>query len=267
MGENLDAMATLDGWSGRKAGEAIFPVLVVSESLCRLAEKRTMIESSEKFPLNVVGLKFQLRKEMSRQKPLGALALLVILVGLLFPSVNVAQNQVLGQLEIEGKTKADKTSGVWVDGQYVGYVKELKGDKKVLLLPGEHEIAVRQAGYIEQVQKVTVEPGKKTTISIHMRKDPKARFPSGATSEVKLDVTPDRAAVFVDGGYVGTPKEFGGLWRAMVIAPGKHHIRIALAGYKDFTTEVNLRPNQKITIKTDLIPGSITQAGPAIKTN
>ena len=36
---------------------------------------------------------------------------------------------------------------MWVDGNYVGYLKELKGDKKILLLPGEHEIAVRQSGY------------------------------------------------------------------------------------------------------------------------
>ena len=192
---------------------------------------------------------------------------LAVLLGALVPLSVEPQNQVLGEVAIQGKTKVDKTSGVWVDGQYVGYVKELTGDKKLLLLPGEHEIAVRQAGYIEQLQKVTVEPGKKTMIEISMQKDPRARFPSGASSEVKLEVTPDRAAVFVDEGYVGTPKEFSGLGRAMVIAPGKHHVRIALAGYQDFTTEINLRPNQKITIKTDLIPGSITQAGPAIKSN
>jgi hypothetical protein len=190
-----------------------------------------------------------------------------LLLALLLPPVVVAQNQVLGELAIDGKTKVDKTSGVWVDGQYIGYVKELVDDKKLLLLPGEHEIAVRQAGYIEQVQNVTVEPGKKTTIDITMQKDPKAQFPRGVASEVKLEVTPDRAAVFVDEGYAGTPKEFSGLGRAMVIAPGKHHVRIALAGYKDFTTEIDLRPRQKITIKTDLIPGSITQAGPAIKNN
>jgi len=192
---------------------------------------------------------------------------LAVLLGTLVPLSVEPQNQVLGEVAIQGKTKVDKTSGVWVDGQHVGYVKELTGDKKLLLLPGEHEIAVRQAGYIEQLQKVTVEPGKKTMIEISMQKDPRARFPSGASSEVKLEVTPDRAAVFVDEGYVGTPKEFSGLGRAMVIAPGKHHVRIALAGYQDFTTEINLRPNQKITIKTDLIPGSITQAGPAIKSN
>jgi hypothetical protein len=204
---------------------------------------------------------------MSRQKLPGIATLLAIPVALLLACVVLAQNQLLGEVEILGKTKVDKTSGVWVDGQYVGYVEELTGDKKILLLPGDHEIDVRQAGYLAQDQKITVEPGKKTTLSVSMQKDPKAQFPSGATSEVKLEVTPERAAVFVDDSYVGTPKEFGGLGRAMVIAPGKHHVKIALAGYQDFTTEINLRPGQKITIKTDLLAGSITQAGPAIKSN
>jgi len=206
---------------------------------------------------------------MSRHKLFGTGILFAILLGFLLPSVVAAQNQnqVLGEVDILGTTDIDKTSGVWVDGQYVGYVKELKGDKTILLLPGEHEIVVRQAGYTDQVQKVTVEPGKKATVEVSMQKDPQAIFPTGATSEVKFKVTPERAAVFVDGVYAGTPKEFGGHWRAMVIAPGKHQVRIALAGYKDFTTDINLRPGQKITIATDLLPGSITQAPPAIKSN
>jgi hypothetical protein len=204
---------------------------------------------------------------MSRRTLLGTGILLAVLAALLLPSVVAAQNQLLGEVEILGKTKIDKTSGVWVDGQYLGYVEELTGDKKILLLPGDHEIDVRQAGYIEQGQKITVEPGKKTTINVSMQLDPKAQFPTGVTSQVKLHVTPDRAAVFVDDAYVGTTKEFGGVGRAMVIAPGKHRVKIALAGYQDFTTEINLRPGQKITIKTDLTPGSITQAGPAIKSN
>jgi len=204
---------------------------------------------------------------MTPQSILKARTPFIFLLALLLSPVVGAQNQVLGEVAIQGQTKVDKTSGVWVDGQYVGYVDELVGDKKILLLPGPHEIAVRQAGYIEQAQEVTVEPGKKITIAINMQKDPKAQFPGGVTSEIKLKVKPDRAAVFVDDSYAGTSKEFGGLGRAMVIAPGKHRVRIALAGYQDFATEVNLRPKQKITIKTDLLPGSITQAGPAIKNN
>jgi len=39
------------------------------------------------------------------------------------------------------------------------------------------------------------------------------------------------------------------------------------SGYQAFDTEVNLLAQQKITIKTDLLSGSITQAGPSIKQN
>ncbi|HEX8712984.1 MAG TPA: PEGA domain-containing protein, partial [Terracidiphilus sp.] len=208
---------------------------------------------------------FQMGVRVKRNTRLWFGTLLTVALGLLYPAAGKAQNRVLGQIDIHGKTKVDKTSGVWVDGQYVGFVDELKGDKKILLLPGDHEIDVRQDGYTPFAQKINVQPGKTTTLFVHLLRDPNAKYPHGATAEIKLKVTPDRAAVFVDGTYVGTPHEFGGLGRAMVIAPGKHHIRIALAGYQDFSTDVNLRAKQKITIKTDLLPGN--QTGPTIKKN
>src|SRR5712664_3116994 len=83
---------------------------------------------------------------------------------LMFCSTSIAQNQVLGEVQLVGKTKADRTSGVWVDGQYIGYVDELKDNNKILLLPGEHEIAVRQSGYTDFRQKVVVEPRKRTVL-------------------------------------------------------------------------------------------------------
>jgi hypothetical protein len=175
-----------------------------------------------------------------------------------------AQNQVLGEVQLVGKSKADKTSGVWVDGQYVGYVGELKGNKKILLLPGEHEIAVHQAGYTDFAQKVVVEPRKKIVVQVVMLKDPQAHF-SRVTAQIKLHVTPERAAVFVDDAFVGSVNEFSGVGHGMLVSPGKHRIKIALPGYQAFDTEVSLLPRQKITIKTDLLPGSITQAGPSIK--
>src|SRR5207244_364696 len=173
-----------------------------------------------------------------------------------------AQNQVLGEVQFVSKTKMEKTSGVWVDGQYVGYVGELKDDKKVLLLPGEHEISVRQSGYTDFTEKVVVEPGKKVVLHVTMQKDSRSQFPT-VTSQLKLQVIPDRAAVFVDDGFVGTVHEFSGVGRGMLASPGKHGVKIALPGYQAFETGVNLLPRQKITIKTNLIPGSITQAGPS----
>jgi hypothetical protein len=77
---------------------------------------------------------------------LGAWAVLIITAVVFTPAV-YAGNDVMGEIEFDGKSKVEKTSGVWVDGQYVGYLKELKGSKKVLLLPGQHVITVRQGGY------------------------------------------------------------------------------------------------------------------------
>lgn len=177
-----------------------------------------------------------------------------------------AQNSVQGELQFVGSTKTEKTAGVWIDGQYVGYVSELKDQKKVMLLPGQHEISVRQTGYLDMTQTYVVEPGKKLIITVKLDKDPKAQF-SAVTSEVKLKVTPERAAVFVDGNFAGYVQQFSGMGRGMLVSPGAHHIKIALAGYQEFDTDVNLLPKQKVTIKTELVAGSITQAPPAIKQN
>jgi hypothetical protein len=173
-------------------------------------------------------------------------------------------NEVLGEVQLIGATKVEKSSGVWVDGQYVGYLKELKGSKKILLLPGEHEIAVRQSGYKDFTQRVVLEPGQKHTINVAMEKDPQAQYPE-QTAQVKMSVSPNRAAVFVDENYVGHVDEFDGPGQALLLAIGKHRIKITLPGYQTFETEVNLLANQKFELKTDLFKGTITQAGPLIK--
>src|SRR3989442_1698385 len=67
----------------------------------------------------------------------------VLLLCMLVPfgaNLRAQSNEVLGEIELVGATKIEKTSGVWVDGQYLGYLKELKGSKKILLLPGSHEL-------------------------------------------------------------------------------------------------------------------------------
>jgi hypothetical protein len=81
------------------------------------------------------------------------------------PATLLAQeNQVMGEVQFSGATQVEKNSGVWVDEQYVGFLNELKGTKKILLLPGEHEISVRQAGYKNFEHKLIVEPGKIQTL-------------------------------------------------------------------------------------------------------
>jgi len=175
-----------------------------------------------------------------------------------------AQNQVVGELQFEGKTKLERDSGVWIDGNYVGYLKELKGSKKITLLPGQHEVTVKQSGYQDYVQKVVVEPGEKRLITVSLLLAPRATVPE-ITATLKLKVKPARAAVFLDEKFVGHAGEFGGSFKSMKISPGKHRIRVELPGYRTFDTELNLLANQVSEIKTELIPGSIEQNSPLIK--
>jgi hypothetical protein len=173
---------------------------------------------------------------------------------------SAADNEVLGEIEFQGATKIERDSGVWVDGQYLGYLKELKGSKKVLLLPGEHDIAVRQGGYLDFRSTITVAPGEKQLVLVKMIKDTRFQMPQ-VTAEIKMSVNPDRAAVFLDDLFVGHAGEFGGPGRALVVAPGHRKIAITLPGYQSFQTEVELAPNQKIEVKTDL--QKLTSAGPS----
>jgi hypothetical protein len=194
-----------------------------------------------------------------------AFSILMTIFALSVPAL-YAGNEVMGEIVFEGKSKVEKTSGVWVDGQYVGYLKELKGSKKVLLLPGEHVITVRQNGYQDFVQRVNLQPGDKRVVSVSMMKGPTGVMPA-VTATVKISVNPSRAAVFVDGLFVGHVGEFEGVGRGMLVAPGPHTIKIALAGYQTFETQISPLAHQKVEVKTDLLKGEGGIGDPSIKQN
>jgi hypothetical protein len=188
-----------------------------------------------------------------------------LLMGLFLfaPLLCAGKSDVMGELRFEGRSGVEKSSGVWIDSQYVGYLKELRGSKKILLLPGEHTVTVRQDGYQEFTARVSVQPKQKLVVKVAMAKAPTAPLPL-VKAEVKLDVNPSRAAVFVDGLYVGHAKEFEGMGRGMLVVPGDHQISIALPGYQAFETSIKALGNQKVVVKTDLLKGSGSLAGPLV---
>jgi hypothetical protein len=202
---------------------------------------------------------------MSSKINIRLMTLLVAAYCLFLPATGAAgQNQIMGEVLFSGATKVEKNSGVWVDGQYVGYLKELKGKKKILLLPGKHQVAVRQSGYDDFDVELVVEPGLTQTVEVAMKLSPRAYVPD-VTATLKLKVQPDRAAVFLDDKFVGHAGEFGGAFRSMLVSPGRHRIKVELPGYQTFETEVNLLAGQKSEVKTELVKGSIEQAGTLIK--
>jgi PEGA domain-containing protein len=196
--------------------------------------------------------------------PSATLLLTLFCLTLAAPLLTAQDSKVMGQLKFKGASGVEKDAGVWVDGVYVGYVKELKGDKKVLLLPGKHQVTVRQSGYSDFVREVVVEPGQVQKVRVAMQLIPGAR-PPAITAELKLTVEPGRAAVFLDDNYVGHASEFGGALHSLLISPGKHRIKVALPGYRTFETEVGLLAGQKSEVKTELVKGSIEQASSEVK--
>jgi 23S rRNA A2030 N6-methylase RlmJ len=192
---------------------------------------------------------------MSRHRSLTVILAVVVAVGLAR-----AEDRVQSELKFVAHTKADKTAGVWIDGQYVGFVKELNGDKKITLLPGKHEVMVRQAWYKDYVDQIVLEPGQTTVVNVALLKEAKPNTRE-ATGELKISATPSRAAVFVDNQFAGHVDEFDGAGKAMLLTPGRHSVRVALPGYLPFETVVDLRAHQKLKIQTELVKGSITEAG------
>jgi 23S rRNA A2030 N6-methylase RlmJ len=192
---------------------------------------------------------------MLNRRSLPVVLAIMALVGMVH-----AEDRVQSELKFVAHNKAEKTAGVWVDGQYVGFVKELTGDKKIVLLPGKHEVLVRQAWYKDHIEQVILEPGQTSVVNVALVRDqhPTSRE---ATGELKISATPSRAAVFVDNQFAGHVDEFDGVGKAMLLTPGRHSVRVALPGYLPFETVVDLRPHQKLKLQTDLVKGSITEAG------
>jgi len=199
----------------------------------------------------------------SRMKSVPSWVLLLSVSSILLPGAVCAGSDILGEVRLIPSGKTEKLAGVWVDGQYVGYIGEMKGSKKLLLMPGDHQLTCRYSGYREFSQKVLVEPGIKLDVRVHLEKETVIRS-SQVTSEIKLEVKPDRAAVFLNGGYVGHVNEFDGPGQWMIVPSGVYDLKITLPGYLPFETQITLRPGQRFEVKTDLAPGSIRDAGPLI---
>jgi hypothetical protein len=211
-------------------------------------------------PKNTFSLPSQLKEKSMRVKSRIGWSILYLVPLLLLGGASYSQSDVMGALKFDGSTKIEKSSGVWIDGKYVGYVSELKGHNKVMLLPGPHSILVRQAGYSDFKQDVTIQPGVSVVLIIKMQKDPSVQY-SKTPAEIKVNVMPEEAGVFLDGQFVGYVHQFGGVRRAMLVNPGKHSIKVVLPGYEDFETQVDLLPRQKFTLSTKLVPGTSSAAG------
>jgi hypothetical protein len=71
---------------------------------------------------------------------------------------------------------------------------------------------------------------------------------------VALEITPNDAEVWVDGGYAGIVRDFDGTRQPLTLAAGTHHIELRLNGYQASEFDVTVQPGQVIPYQGDLQP-------------
>jgi hypothetical protein len=62
-------------------------------------------------------------------------------------------------------------------------------------------------------------------------------------SNLRIDVTPKEAAVYVDGYFAGYVDEFDGVFQRLHLTPGEHEIVIYLLGFRSIRERLYLGPN------------------------
>jgi hypothetical protein len=74
-----------------------------------------------------------------------------------------------------------------------------------------------------------------------------------ARAVLRVRVTPERAAVYVDGFYAGIVEDFDGVFEGLPLTPGGHRIVLHLEGYRTARHNVYLRPGSTFKLHDTLV--------------
>ena len=168
-----------------------------------------------------------------------------------------------------------KDASVYVDDYYAGIVDDFNGVfRHLTLTAGPHSIEIRKPGFETLVVDVYVQPRQTITYRETMQpaqpgSSAGAATESGAVTapasdvllgppgDLRLDVTPKDAQVYVDGYYVGIVDDFNGRYQRISLAPGPHHVELRATGYELLAFDVNIEPRQTVDYR-----GNLTRSKP-----
>ena len=78
---------------------------------------------------------------------------------------------------------------------------------------------------------------------------PYGAYGSRANSDVRVEVTPKQAEVYVDGYYAGVADDFDGAFKHLHTTPGGHAITLHLEGYRTVTQNVYVPPDTTFKLR------------------
>ena len=96
---------------------------------------------------------------------------------------------------------------------------------------------------------------------------PYGAYPFGVHQEadVKVEVTPKQAEVYVDGFYAGLADDFDGVFKHLHTTPGGHAITLHLDGYRTVTEHIYASPDSTYKVRDTmerLAAGETSEAPP-----
>lgn len=84
-------------------------------------------------------------------------------------------------------------------------------------------------------------------------------------ADIKLKVTPNTAAVYVDGFYAGIAGDFDGVFESLRLTPGGHNVVLYLERYRTTHHNIYLQPGSTFKLRDTLErlpPGSVSEPPP-----
>jgi PEGA domain len=155
----------------------------------------------------------------------------------------LCQGQQMGSLSVKAHPGR---AGVFVDGKYMGPAANFRVARTYPVAAGEHELKLVDPRYEEMTTKVTINPGKKTTIAEKLKELPPPKPPFGT---VRTE-NPDKfAAVYINDKFMGHVDEFSNSSQGLLLNPGEYAVKIVPASGAPVTQSIKVEADKTIVVK------------------
>lgn len=166
---------------------------------------------------------------------------LLLGIALLLPLA--VQGQGTGSLRVKANPGR---AGVFVDGKYLGPAANFKMTRTYQVAAGEHELKLVDPRYEEYTAKITIQPGKKTTVAETLKELPAPKPPFGRLRTEN----PDKfAAVYINDKFMGHVDEFSNSSQFLLINPGEYTVKIVPTSGPPITQTVRIEADKTVIVK------------------
>jgi hypothetical protein len=163
----------------------------------------------------------------------------LVLAGL--PALCLAQET--GSLSVKANTGR---AGVFVDGKYLGPAANFRVARTYAVPAGDHELKLSDPRFEEFTTKVTIKPGKKTTVSETLKALPPAKPPFG---RLRTESSDEFAAIYVNDRFMGHADEFSNFAQGLLLNPGEYTVKIVPASGSPVTQTVKIEADKTVIVK------------------